>query len=110
MKLFYQKELAGEADIDSVLSLETGYSLNERDTMYIEDLLKKFEDNIDEIDNNIKRFAKDWSFHRIARVDLMILRLAICEILYCDDIPVCVSINEGIELAKNTVERKQESL
>ncbi|NLX71284.1 MAG: transcription antitermination factor NusB [Clostridiales bacterium] len=100
MKLFYQKELAGEADIDSVLSLETGYSLNERDTMYIEDLLKKFEDNIDEIDNNIKRFAKDWSFHRIARVDLAILRLAICEILYCDDIPVCVSINEGIELAK----------
>ena len=100
MKLFYQKELAGEADIDAVLAIETGYSISKRDTEYIEDVLKKFKENANEIDNYIKRFAKDWSFSRIARVDLSILRLAICEILYCDDIPACVSINEGIELAK----------
>ena len=62
--------------------------------------MKKFEENSSEIDNYIKRFVKDWSFNRIAKVDLAILRLAICEILYCDDIPACVSINEGIELAK----------
>ena len=100
MKLFYQKELAGEADIDAVLAIETGYSISKRDTEYIEDVLKKSKENANEIDNYIKRFAKDWSFSRIARVDLSILRLAICEILYCDDIPACVSINEGIELAK----------
>ncbi|NLO81607.1 MAG: transcription antitermination factor NusB [Clostridiales bacterium] len=100
MKLFYQKELSGQADIDAVIAMDADYSFNKRDTEYIQYVLKKFEENSSEIDNYIKRFVKDWSFNRIAKVDLAILRLAICEILYCDDIPACVSINEGIELAK----------
>ena len=45
--------------------------------------------------------AKNWSWERIARIDRLILRLALAEMLYIEEIPVRVSINEAIELAKS---------
>lgn len=57
-------------------------------------------ENINNIDNKISTFLKDWTIDRISKVNLSILRLAICEITYIEDIPYQVSINEAIELAK----------
>jgi len=54
----------------------------------------------DEADELIKKHAQNWELHRMAAVDRNILRLAIYEMLYRDDIPPVVSINEAIELAK----------
>jgi len=54
----------------------------------------------DELDEIIKRKAINWDFHRIAIIDKLILRLAICEFLYFDDIPPKVSIDEAIEISK----------
>lgn len=54
----------------------------------------------EEIDAVIKEYAKNWDFNRIAKIDLSILRLAIYEMLYRDDIPPIVTINEAIELSK----------
>ena len=48
----------------------------------------------------IKSHLKDWSFERISKIDLAILRLAIYEIKYREDIPCKVSVNEAVELAK----------
>ena len=56
--------------------------------------------NIGEIDEVIKRYAKNWDFERVARIDLAILRLAIYEMLHRKDIPPIVSINEAIDLSK----------
>lgn len=53
-----------------------------------------------EIDTEIEAHAIDWSIQRITKVSLAVLRLALCEILYFDDIPVSVTINEAVELAK----------
>ncbi len=100
MKLLYQKELSGEADLDSLLTMESRYSIHEKDREYILDLLALFESHAQEIDDHIKAFSKGWEFNRIAKVDLALLRLALCEILYRNDIPVSVSINEAVELAK----------
>ncbi|HCJ12235.1 MAG: transcription antitermination factor NusB [Verrucomicrobia bacterium GWF2_51_19] len=55
---------------------------------------------IDEIDAEIKQYAENWKFDRIAKIDLSILRLAIFELLHREDIPPVVSINEAIELGK----------
>ena len=52
------------------------------------------------IDEIILSKLKNWSLDRIAKIDLAILRLAIYEILYVDSIPVKVSANEAVELAK----------
>ena len=52
------------------------------------------------IDEQIKKYAANWELHRIAAVDRGILRLAIYEMLYRDDIPPIVSINEAVDIAK----------
>ncbi len=59
-----------------------------------------------EIDTEIESHAVDWSIQRITKVSLAILRLALCEIMYFDDIPVSVSINEAVELAKKYAEQQ----
>lgn len=59
-----------------------------------------------EIDTEIETYAVDWSIRRITKVSLAILRLALSEILYFDDIPVSVSINEAVELAKKYAEQQ----
>lgn len=53
-----------------------------------------------EIDEIIKKHAKNWDLHRIAAVDRNILRLAIYEMLHREDIPPIVSINEAVDIAK----------
>lgn len=53
-----------------------------------------------EIDGRIAAGLKNWTLDRLAAVDLAILRLAIFEMLYRDDIPLAVSINEAVELSK----------
>ncbi|MBC2596454.1 transcription antitermination factor NusB [Ruficoccus amylovorans] len=54
----------------------------------------------EEVDKTIREHARNWSFDRIAKVDLAILRLAIYELHFRRDIPPIVSINEAIDLSK----------
>jgi N utilization substance protein B len=53
-----------------------------------------------EIDEQIRRVARNWELHRIATVDRNVLRLAIYEMLHREDIPPVVSINEAVDIAK----------
>ncbi|CEK35684.1 transcription antitermination factor NusB [Paraclostridium sordellii] len=70
------------------------------DRKYLNEMVKNFELNKSTIDELISKYAKNWTINRMAKVDLAILRLAVCEILYVPNIPTKVSINEAIELAK----------
>lgn len=54
----------------------------------------------EEIDRRIKETSEHWKLDRIAKVDLVILRLATYELLHCPDIPLNVSLDEAIEIAK----------
>ena len=54
----------------------------------------------EEIDQTIASIAQDWTLSRMANVDRNVMRLATYEILFCQDIPGRVSLNEAIELAK----------
>ncbi len=54
----------------------------------------------EEIDGAIKRAVQKWDMTRLAVLDLIVLRMAVAEFLYFDDIPYKVTINEAIELAK----------
>ncbi len=53
-----------------------------------------------EIDQLIRRSSRNWRLERISRIDRSILRAAVFEILFCDDIPPKVSIDEAVELGK----------
>ena len=68
--------------------------------LFAEPLIKGVLEHRDAIDERIKTHAKNWDFHRIAAVDRNIMRLAIYEMLYREDIPPVVSINEAVDIAK----------
>ncbi len=67
---------------------------------YIRRLVQLTAENRSEIDGYIERYSKGWKLERISRTALAVMRCAICEILYMDEIPNAAAINEAVELAK----------
>jgi len=63
-------------------------------------ILKVIECN-NELDDLIRQRIEHWEFNRLAIIDRIILRMSICELLYFDDIPPKVTINEAIEIARD---------
>lgn len=70
------------------------------DSEFVKNLAFKAWENVAEIDETIEKYSVGWKKNRISKVALAVLRLAVCEIRYFDDIPVKVSINEAVELCK----------
>lgn len=100
MKLLYEMEMNkefSEEKIEDFLSYKD-YSKNEID--YIKDIAENFIEKKDKIDELIDKNVKNWSLDRLSKVDLSILRIAVYEIYYREDIPKEVSINEAVEIAK----------
>ena len=67
---------------------------------YVKTLLNAAVENIKTIDETIEKNTKGWRISRLPKVTLAVLRVAVCEMLYMDDIPDSISINEAVELAK----------
>ena len=67
---------------------------------YIKTVFGGVYDNLDELDGIISENAVGWKIERISKTALAILRLALYEMKYMEDIPVSVSINEAVEIAK----------
>ncbi|MCK5737242.1 MAG: transcription antitermination factor NusB [Spirochaetaceae bacterium] len=57
-------------------------------------------ENLEEVDKQITQHLKKWSFERLSRVDLAILRTSSYALLYQQDIPCSVTIDEAVEIAK----------
>ena len=68
---------------------------------YIRRLLNLVTEKREELDGYIERYSRGWKPERISRTALAVLRCAICEILYMDDVPSAAAINEAVELDKN---------
>ncbi len=73
---------------------------SETDTEYVREVVRGVCHYLPALDAQIGEVAKDWKVHRLGAVDRNILRLAIYEIVFRDDVPVPVSVNEAVELAK----------
>ena len=68
---------------------------------YIKQVVNAVSEHKDEIDSMIsENLGTGWSFRRLSRMSVAVLRLAVAEIKYMEDIPVSVSVNEAVELAK----------
>ena len=74
--------------------------VDEESEAYISDRFHSVEVKLDEIDSMIEEKSTGWKVGRIGKVELSILRLAVYEIVYDDEVPVGVAINEAVELAK----------
>ena len=67
---------------------------------YSKTLFNGVYDNKNELDAKIEAFARGWRLSRIPKINIAILRIALYEIQYVDDVPASVAVNEAVELAK----------
>ena len=74
--------------------------ITEENKEYIEWARSNTKDHQEDVDKAISEFAKGWKIERMNRVDVSILRLAITEIMFREDVTSAIAINEAVELAK----------
>ena len=105
MQLIYEHILGGDGG-DATLEMiyenmanEASAEPSKDDQNYTSAVMTGVLENLDQIDEKISQFSKDWSLERMARVDLTILRLAVYELMYRKDVPGNVAISEAVELA-----------
>lgn len=74
--------------------------LKPKDQAYMQNKYEKICGRLEEIDSLLNEKSKGWKTSRMSKVDLNILRLAVYEMKFDDDVPVKVAINEAVEIAK----------
>jgi len=100
MKLLYQMDMNEEFTLERSEKYLTTIDNLKIDEKYYKKTSTNFIENLNKINELIKEYSSEWKLNRIAKIDIAIMRLAITEMKYDDDIPVSVSINEAIELCK----------
>ncbi len=83
--------------------------LNTIDIDYIKNIIKVVTDNLEVIDEKIVGSLVNWKLDRISKVNLTILRLAVAEMMFVEDVPGSVAINEAVELTKKYSDEKSSS-
>ncbi len=101
LQAIYAQELSGD-NIKTVESfiIDDSEELPEELKPFTRQIFESTTTHKKELDRYIKAKSENWDFERIAVMDRLIIRMAICEFLYFDDIPPKVSISEAIEIAK----------
>ncbi len=103
LQVLYQIDITHDSFDESLSNFWQAYSeeaIEEQVKNFTNELVKGVTDNLDKIDAKINQCAANWQIKRMAVVDRNILRMSCYELMFRDDIPAKVSINEAIELAK----------
>lgn len=91
-----------KVDTDEVIQINfSNFAPGSDDQSFVKELVKGVLDNIKKIDEYIKKYAPEWPVDQITVVDRNVLRLGIYELVFSENIPPRVAINEAIEVAKN---------
>lgn len=101
-KILFRAEFYEQSDFEEQvrLYLEENKDISEKDSEYIYSKVNAVFNMVSQIDEAIDNVSEGWPTTRIGKAELSILRLALYEIKYDDEIPVNVAINEAVELAK----------
>ena len=111
MELLFGMTLSKNTLEETIETFIEDYEMNLKtiDLEYIKGILAKVEENITVIDQKIEEALTNWKIDRVSKVNISILRLAIAEMLYVEDVPEKVAINEAIELTKKYSDEKSVS-
>lgn len=101
MKMLYEWSLIHDTGEDSINNVLYPVDLTQQDHVYLNNVVDGVKEHAEDIDALIARYAVGWKIERMSKVDLAVLRLAFYELLYRDDIPASVTVNEAVELAKS---------
>lgn len=102
-KLLFRVEFNELSDMDEQRDLffkDIDCRADEKDEKYITEKYRKILEKLDELDRLLNEKSDGWSTSRMGKVELTILRLALYELKYDDEIPVGVAIDEAVVLAK----------
>lgn len=104
-QLLFRVEFNGQEEMPEQISLfvddmKEENEVKEADEAYISGKYAKVVERLPEIDAKLDGVSKGWKTSRMGKVDLTILRLAVYEMMYDEDIPEKVAINEAVELSK----------
>jgi len=99
LQMLYQREITGDP-IARILA-ERSYALEDGEpSEYCQQIVQGVEANQELIDAEIEKTSEHWTLSRMPLVDRNILRIAVYEIIFEDDVPNSVAINEAVELGK----------
>ncbi|MCR5649979.1 MAG: transcription antitermination factor NusB [Lachnospiraceae bacterium] len=101
--LLFESQFNGPEDMPEQARLylkESEEACDDESAVYIEERFNRITEKFSEIDELIQKHSSGWSIERIGKVELSVLRLAVYELKYDDDIPAKVAINEAVNLAK----------
>jgi N utilization substance protein B len=100
LQALYAYELSGDPPEHVIECIITDLKKNVDSFQFAKSFFLKVIESKEELDRLIKKQVANWEFNRLAVIDKTVLRMGICELLYFDDIPPKVSINEAIEIAR----------
>jgi N utilization substance protein B len=100
LQVLYQMDVSGHSAEDALAAYWQHFESPKDVQDYAGDLVRGVETQRAGIDTRIQGASHHWKLDRMAKVDRNVLRLAVYELLFRDDIPKRVSLNEAIEIAK----------
>jgi len=101
-RLFYEYSINGEFNPATMDVMRDCFDkgMNDNAWAYVKRLIDIFKTNQQNVDNTIQANSKKWNISHMAKVELSILRIGVCEIKYCEEIHESITVNECVELAK----------
>lgn len=92
---------AGEMEEQISFALEELQGKSEENLQYIKEKAEAIEEHLEAIDAKIAENCEGWNVNRIGKAEIAIMRIAVYELMFEEDIPDRVAINEAVELCKN---------
>ena len=106
MQAVFQMEIQKNTDKELFEQFLSSKKVTADQEGYIKTSFELITTHLEEIDELINKFSKGWKTNRLPKVDLAILRVGIGELLYIEETPNPVAINEAVKLAKRFSEEK----
>ncbi len=98
--LIFEKIFNSDLTVNEIVDAAIEAELMRSDNLFAISLAQMADEHTDEFDGIIAENAVGWRLERLPKISVAILRLALCEMFYVESIPVKVSANEAVELAK----------
>ncbi len=110
-RLFYEYSINGEFNPATMDVMRDCFDkgMNENAWEYVKRLIEIYKEHENEVDELIQANSNKWNITHMAKVELSILRLGVCELKYCDEIHESITVNECVELAKRYASDKSSS-
>ena len=108
LQILYQMDITQDSPdicLDNFWQAHSEENLEEEIKKFTDELVKGVTENLEAIDAKIAQHATNWQLKRMAVIDRNVLRAATYELLFCDDIPPKVAINEAIDIVKKYGEK-----